>query len=486
MGVNIMDKFEKPKNAGFTLIEIIVAMAILSLVVIATISVIQFGGLYLNKSQKEYEFQFSTRMTLQNTSDIIRYSTAVFTIPESSFSIDANNDNIPDRLASGWDYIGIHQVLISPGVIGNEIVKYSYQATSSGGIHVPTVLIKAQEDIQYKFMFTKVNPHDEDSLLQFSIRTYKNGILDEFGNPNTGLVITSEVEARNSLQVIDLSTPPYDSAVAIAFRPNERKATVVGHIAMVLDTSGSMANNLSGGTPTSVNKSRIDILKEQAKSMINRFATEENIDIGIVPYATSANQTGSIGFFSSKNQTASLVAEINGLNAIGGTNTGDGLRRAYWALNTHNAGVSAGVTPSNYVIILVDGVTTFASVIGKDNRAFVTLNGNVNEGYLDRSGENKSDGQIAGNGSSLDTEGTKYVTAIGSTMLNRNSFAKAYVIGFSSISSELNSVSNIASACGAPSSRVFTASSPDSLNNVFEEIRQEIVNDLWYLQGPAL
>jgi hypothetical protein len=341
--------------------------------------------------------------------------------------------------------------------------------------------------MSYEFVFTKVNPHDEDSLLQFSIRTYKAGILDEFGNPNAGLIITSEVEARNSLQVIDLSTPPYDPAVAIAFRPNDRVATVVGHIAMVLDTSGSMANDLNGNSvAANSSSSRIAILKAQATSLINRFAMEENIDIALVPFATSANQNSTISFGSSKNDTASLLSKVTGLNAIGGTNTGDGLRRAYWALKSHNAGVSPGVTPSNYVIILVDGVTTFASVIGKNDRTFVTIDGNVNEGYLDRSGENKDDGQIAGNGSSLDTAGTNYVNTIGSTMLNNNSFAKAYVIGFSARSSELGSVNGIASACGAPSSRVFTASSSDALDQVFEQIRQDIVNDLWYLQGPEL
>ena len=485
--MNIMNKYLKRNNSGFTLIEIIVAMALLSLVVIAAISVMRFGGLYLSKSQEEYEFQFSTRMTLQSTSDVIRYSTAVFTIPESSFSIDANNDNIPDKLDAGWDYIGVHRVETSPGIFSNEIVQYSYQTTTSGGVHIPTVLIPAQENMSYEFVFTKVNPHDEDSLLQFTIRTYKAGIVDEYGDPDAGLVIISEVEARNSLQVIDLSAPPYDPAVAIAFRPHDRTATIVGHIAMVLDTSGSMANDLDGHS-VAANSSdrRIAILQTQAASLINNFATEENIDIALVPFATSANHSGAIPFYSSKNQTSSLLTKIGSLNAIGGTNTGDGLRRAYWALKTHNAGVSPGVTPVNYVIILVDGVTTFASVIGKNNRTFVTLDGNVNEGYLDRGNENKDDGQIAGNGSSLDTAGTNYVNTIGTIKLNSNSFAKAYVIGFSTKTTELGSVNSIATACGAPAQRVFTAGSAGALQQVFDQIRQDIVNDLWYLQGPEL
>lgn len=456
-----------------TLVEVIVATALLGLIVIAAYSVINFGRVYMDKSQEEYQFQFSTRMTLQQTSNIIRYSTAVFTIPKSSFRAD--------NLDDGWDYIGIKQVEISSGVMGDEVVRYTYDDDTD--THIETVLIAAQSDVAYQFIFTKVNPMEEDSLLKFSIRSFPAGRLNELGNPSAAVVITSEVEAQNSLQVIDLSTPPYDPAVGIAFRSQERVRNVVGHVAMVLDTSGSMADNLAGG---STGQSRISILKSEATTLINSFAQEENIDIKLVPFATSANASSNAiyNFRNAKTNTAALISAVNSLSAVGGTNTGDGLRRSYWALKNHNDEMSAGVRASNYVIILVDGVTTFASVVSNSNRNFVTADGAVNEGYLDRSPYDTA-GQIAGNGSSLDAKGTSYVNTIGATQLNRNSFAKAYVIGFSSKSSELESVDDIADACGA-GSRVYRAGSADALNQVFEEIRQDIVNDLWYLQGPRL
>jgi len=471
-------KRQKRRDSGMTLVEVIICMALLGLIMTAAYSVITYGRAYLNKAEEEYEFQFSTRLTLQNSSDIIRYSTAVFTIPESSFS--------EDNLDSGWDYIGIHEVEITPGVTGNEIVKYTYDEDTD--THIPTVLIPARSDVAYTFLFTKVNPQDEDSLLQFSIESYPVSRTDEYGNPSAAVTITSEVEARNSLQVIDLSSA-YDPAVAIAFRKQERTDSVVGHVVMVLDTSGSMADDMDGD-PVGYGhgyggESRISILKEEATTLINEFAQEDNIDLALVPFATSANNI--YAFYNTKTETAALLACINNLSAIGGTNTGDGLRRAYWQLKDHNATVSAGVRASNYVIILVDGVTTFASVISDSNRNFVTDDSTVNEGCLDRGwAEYDPDGQIAGNGSNLDEKGTQYVDRIGTSMLDKNSFAKAYVIGFSSISSELSSVNDIASACGAPSERVFTAGSSDDLNQVFEEIRQDIVNDLWYLQGPQL
>jgi hypothetical protein len=344
---------------------------------------------------------------------------------------------------------------------------------------MPVVLLAAQVGVDYEFVFNRVDPQSSDTLLQFTVQSIPNGSVDEFGLPKAQLTVITEVEARNSLQVVDLSTP-IDPAIAIAFRRQDRSVSVVGHVAMVLDNSGSMADNLAGnnGTP-----SRISILKTETQTIVNSFAQESNIDISLIPFATSANDP--YPFYNAHDSLSSLTGIINGFNAIGGTNTGDGLRRAYWNLKTHAAEVPSNVTVKSYVIVLVDGVTTFASVISNTNRSFVVDNRNVNEGYLDRSGENSSSGQIAGNGTYLDAKGTGYVNLIGA-MLDSNSFSKVYVIGFSSIHSELDSVNDIAAACGAPSDRVFRADSQTALDIVLTTIRQDIVNDLWYLQGPPL
>jgi hypothetical protein len=412
---------------------------------------------------------------MQETSSIVRYASAVFTIPTSSFRAD--------NLAEGWDYIGIQPVVITPAqdgnpaVLGNEVVQYTFNSTTKA--HMPVVLLAAQVGVDYEFVFNRVDPQSSDTLLQFTVQSIPNGSVDEFGLPKAQLTVITEVEARNSLQVVDLSTP-IDPAIAIAFRRQDRSVSVVGHVAMVLDNSGSMADNLAGnnGTP-----SRISILKTETQTIVNSFAQESNIDISLIPFATSANDP--YPFYNAHDSLSSLTGIINGFNAIGGTNTGDGLRRAYWNLKTHAAEVPSNVTVKSYVIVLVDGVTTFASVISNTNRSFVVDNRNVNEGYLDRSGENSSSGQIAGNGTYLDAKGTGYVNLIGA-MLDSNSFSKVYVIGFSSIHSELDSVNDIAAACGAPSDRVFRADSQTALDIVLTTIRQDIVNDLWYLQGPPL
>lgn len=457
------------KNTGMTLVEIIVATALLGLVVLGSYAIVNFARLYLDKSQTEYEFQFSTRYALQKTSDVIRYSTAVFTIPESSFSAD--------NLDTGWDYIGIVDT-----ADGEEIVKYTYDSVSDS--HIESVLVPAQQDVRYEFVFTKVNPSDEDSLLEFSIKSYPAGSVDEHGESAAAVTITSEVNAQNSLQIIDLSSPPYDPAVAIAFRSEERVKSVVGHVAMVLDTSGSMAWGLDGNTTPSPTDSRIYALRTQAAALITKFATEDNIDVKLVPFNTSANDSDNSAyvFRNAKTGQAALLTAVSGLTADGGTNTGDGLRRAYWALYNHNQEVGTGVRASNYLIILVDGVTTFASVKSNTDRSYVTQDGAVNEGYLDTSPKDTVNGQIAGNGANLDAKGTAYVNLVGTDYIQ--GFARVYVIGFSAKTSELNSVNDIAAACG--SDNVYRADSATALGTVFSAIEEDIVNDLWYLQGPKL
>ncbi len=257
-------------QSGFTLIELIVVMALLGVVAMTATLILWFGTGTLKASNDEYDFQFSTRLVMQKTTSVIRYASAVFTIPQSSFRAD--------NLDTGWDYIGIQQVLITPAqngnpaVYGKQIVQYRYDSATD--THIPYVLLTAKADVDYEIVFVMVNPNQADSMLQFSIKSYPAGSLDEFGQPRAQFSVSSQVESVNSLQVVDLSTP-LDPAVAIAFRIQDRAANVVGHIAMVLDVSGSMADNLAGYTG---NPSRISILRSETQTLLNSFGLEDNIE----------------------------------------------------------------------------------------------------------------------------------------------------------------------------------------------------------------
>ena len=239
--MNLMRNGLYNRKKGVTLIELIIAISLLGLISTTVFSLLLFGTRVVNESNDEVDVQHSTRMVLYETSDIIRYASAVFTIPKSSFR--------PDNLDTGWNYIGINEIVIKPAQdgnpadIGHEIVNYVYNKSTNS--HDANVLLRGQPDINYTFVFDKNNPHNVDSLLQFTIEGFPEGSVDEYGLPRSTLSVTTEVEAKNSLQVIDLATAG-DPAYAIAYRNDERQKSVVGHISMVLDTSSSITYVMPG------------------------------------------------------------------------------------------------------------------------------------------------------------------------------------------------------------------------------------------------
>lgn len=458
---------------GMTLIELIIVMALLVLVIGTAFSMLLFGNKVFAKSVQEFDIQSQARLAVENTTKIVRYASALFTIPESSFR--------QDNLDTGWNYIGVHRVVIrpaaggNPAVMGSELAIFRYDVAT--GTHQKTVLMPASEEMDYRVRFHKQNPHHVDNLIQYTVDIIPKGSVDAHGLPKPSITLTSELESLNALQIIDQGSAG-DPAVALAYREEERPTHVVGHIAMVLDNSGSMDWGMNGNTNVANASKRITILKNEATALVNGFATEDNISISLVPFSTSANNPKA--FRNVRSQTASLLSDISAMTAVGGTNTGDGLRRAYWQLKNRETTVPSGVRIRNYVIVLVDGVTTFATVKTRYDHTFLADDGNV--ANTDRVSDG---GQIIGDGAELDPNGTAYVTLMGGKLAAAD-FARSYVIGFSARTSDLNSVNDIASACGAPASRVFQAGDSAQLSQILTAIRQDIVNDIWYLQGPGL
>ena len=447
----------KHRKNGFTLIELIVAMALVSIVVALAFNILVFGNKVQKNSTNEYNLQSSVRIATEQVNKIVRYSTALFTIPVSSF--------VESNLSAGWNYFGLSQDK-------SEIVLYSWNGTK----HVKSVVVPSQTDLTYNLKFKKYNAQATDKLLNFTVSA---GLND---SSSSKFSVDTQLEALNALQVVDRGTI-LNPATAIAFRTDNRPTGVYGAISLVMDKSGSMAWNLNGGDSGPSSERRISILKTDAIQMVNEFAKEENIAISLVPFEDSANNPNP--FRIASQQTADLINDINGMTANGGTNTGDGMRRGYYRLKEFDANLASSLRASNYMIILVDGVSTFASVVSNSDRSDFKADGNINDtGYLDRTPKTVTS-QIAGNGSSLDPKATAYVDAIGEMIRLSVNPIKVYVIGFSNLNTELASVDDIASAAGAPPSQVYRVSPSMDLSAIFTAIRQDILNDLWVIRGPA-
>lgn len=116
-------------------------------------------------------------------------------------------------------------------------------------------------------------------------------------------------------------------------------------IVLVLDISGSMSGN------------KIAKLKEAAINFIDKMSKVPNLKIGIVTYSEygdikRVNNTALIN----ADNTKSLYSIVNSINANGGTNTGDGLRKAAYLLNSP---MESNKNANKTIVLMSDGEATF-------------------------------------------------------------------------------------------------------------------------------
>mgnify|MGYP000859438515 FL=1 len=463
------------KNRGITLVELIIVMALLGIVLTTSFSILSFSFKAHGKTVDEYDLQSSFRLVTEYTNQIARFSTAVFTIPQSSFR--------ENNLTDGWSYIG---------VMDGAIVIYEYQKVDGVVDHYKRVLVPAHPDIDYKVIYEKNDDDKEEKNIIFSIQAFfrdRPEKYDDDGNIVGHMSLLSEVEALNSLQIIHKGTT-MNPAVALAYRGENREDPIfeverpVAQVAMVLDTSGSMNWDMNGYETNVVNNRRIRKLQNASIDLINKFAaSQQTVSISLVPFADHANDPKA--FQDASTNTGSLIANIetltnqhNGKTAGGGTNTGDGLRRAYYQIrNGRNNPDYDDAKINDYVIILVDGVTTFASATNTFSWSYYTGSGN-----LSLTGWSPAH-QIVGPGNYNNNTVNEYVRIIGNMIINDGKM-KVYVIGFSADPDDFGNLDQIAEYTDAE--EVFEANDYDELNIVFDEIKKQILNDLWHIDGPEL
>lgn len=563
------------RRAGFTLVEMVVVMTLLTIVIALSLSLFIGSLKAQDMSYSEYDFQSKLRQMSDVIDKTINSASALFTIPKESFDRHSKNGTLSKK----WDYYGLSED-------GKEFVSYVYDPVSD--THIRKVLVSG-ENITFRFRFYK--PHDETTGQDLGEKFvgYRIEVLKD-GQP-TGYEIDTYIEAKNSQQVVHRGTESLPaSAIAIRNRTKVEERKTITFVHMVFDVSGSMEQPL-GGIFLSA-ESRISLLKKAAKELVGSYAKEDGVELLFYPFSRTANIKGGVYDPYHSNSTVvpdpadvdvpgnpstytghpiftknhailnhatkyisepvtdfakpklteirsldTAIAFIDGLHTGHTTNVTDSLRRVYHQIrhinNVYIPTFYPGISASHYLVILVDGEPNAAILLQKTENDgnyalfrnhFLTGNppqvkfyeGNgsywpyvIEVGSTSKKRRKNSDGYFYRDSGSY-TYGIypTYKDDISSSITNPVSLVektishygeqlshaveKTYVIGFSGYENDLIGVDYIARACGISDDKFdrqvvkFDKDRDLDLTNVFLNIKKQIMEDIWLVEGPGL
>lgn len=452
----MFSKLNSNKRKGFTLIEIILVIAILGMVISLGSTMLIFSIRSHKIVDEEFQIQSQIRLTSQIISNYIKESSAIFMLNDAYF------DN--NSLKNEWDYFAL-------SADKTQIIQYKWDAVSR--THINNVLSDSYPGLTYSLSFDKTN--DESLLGGFSLVAVTN----------SGAVkanVHNEINALNSV-VVDNSGNSSNPAVALAYRtediPDPSKPRI--SVTLVLDKSGSMAWNLAGDTITNGfenSNSRFAIMKLRTVDLLNELESIGNVHVAVVPFDTNANKSGNYHTLYKINpDKTTLVNLVNGIAKDGGgTNIGDGMRRAYHihdAFRTSNTG-----NLLHYNIMLMDGNPTYWT---EKSSAYFYGTGDISSSNVKGSGQEDT---------SNVNSSMNYVSAVGNNMYKSGSTEiRTFVIGFSANPTNINRLNNIAGYVTSSTNtnitgQYYEASSSQALQDVYKDISKRIEMDAWHIFGP--
>lgn len=215
-------------------------------------------------------------------------------------------------------------------------------------------------------------------------------------------------------------------------------------------------------------------LKKAANNFIDKMKDIPNLKIGIVTYSTEADiKRDTKKALIPASNVDILKKIINGLNADGGTNTGEGLRKATYLLNSNTENDKSAIKT---IVLMSDGMPTYRTVNGNSNS--INL-------YLDIDVENRvSRTSITGNGSSdYDGNNTKYAMEIGKIIDAKN--YNVFSIGYGMDNTGTTKLKEIHKAMSGlinsddsliDKEKGFFPTSDGAINSVFDQIADEILD----------
>lgn len=509
------------RRRGYTLTELAFSMVLMGFVLALGVSV----TILVSRASVGVEMQ--TTIVREDSrfaaalNEAIQKSTTAFTIPEKSFT--------EEKLTAGWCYLGLMENVHIPAAFsrtGEEmtadqaLVYIEYIGTeapssvpsdcnllsNTDGFFYQKILGHSFTDslgTEHRFTleFLPTDPTDTSAqsiTYEFeSVAVSNSGVgVDEW----TSLDVDTMLTALNAIQIVYKGSPA-NPAVALAYRrdfmPSDSAeqgggmpaATVV----MVLDTSGSMDQRLGG-------KTRMEALKENVRSFAAELAKNHKLNMLIIPFASYAGSTGN-GFNTTTGVTngtpwsgpfvfnvstgessppsrVNLNSRIDSLSSSGGTNVGDGLRRAYYELGNWERSCGDEGIGKVSLILMTDGEMNACSV--DSYRSNWWGDGTVGNYYT---GSNLRPPYIVYDGMhSRACEYAREYAEIWAQRIMTDYSAEAYLISLGNGMSRADK-DMLESVFGTTT---FDADSLTDFSEAFTSIAAGVEESLWAFEGPRL
>lgn len=352
------------------------------------------------------------------------------------------------------------------------------------------IMIEEDENNQ-EVEVEEVKEDNSEDLLDESVSTSESNELEAViqTNLNQSLFATSASNVKPQIDFTYLGITPINPMQGQEFtvrykltpNPFQHNISKPKEIVLVLDGSGSMS-----GT-------KLTNLKKAAKEFINRLKDVDNLKVGIVVFSSEAT----INPISVKNQNKDsqsldswnshsipaytsltgeylldvtdkrLITMIDNIKALGGTNTGEGLRKGEYLLKQ-------GDSAANKTLILMsDGLPTFYSVKDRGNSHYTEIN-NTNPNY-------RGNGQSGSGDKDNINKSTNYAKEIGNIIRSSsyNIFSIGYALGNSNSTAnqKLQEIHTSMGGAVTGDNSTFFASDEGAIDAVFEKIAEQLIKN---------
>ncbi len=509
------------KNKGFTLVELMVTLAIAGILMLSMFWYMNFSVKLSSRQKTEIDLQYDTRDAMLRIEEEVKKSKAIFAVPAKEFQ--GGTPGMDEK----WDYIGV----ATKGKNKDKVCYFSYDNKNKKWKE--RLITDSGQKLKYKLEFKKDKDEGIDQKkITYTLTSTYDGDDFQTGKDNKR-DLTTKTEVLNAFTVIDRGTKT-EPAVAIAIKKGEIDFPTVGSVTFVVDLSASMKMGIQG-QPKQPNwfsgNSRSRNVTDAIKNMITEFKEQGlNTNISVVGFAAVAKKfkyaDGSTFKMLNDSNYKEILDRMEHVHSYcewwegkawghqcnfamsyqeggSGTNIGDGLRLAY---NSIKANTYSDI---DLVVLITDGLPGYSVVDNSNGYYFGNENIvdfykiNYNSPNIKKLHGNESKVISYKTNSGTDDEkkmyenmeNSKYAAAVGDNFystINKDLKDKklSYLITVGDLENAIDG--KFAKACfpvinkglGNEPDDYFKATTVEELNTAMREITESFVSGYWSISGP--